>query len=95
MDSKQFDTLTDKLDKITRLLALLYLKDVEKEQAKVELLDGLGFRPIEIAKLLNKSPENVSVVLSNIRKKKASSPSNTVALPASSATIPTRTEASS
>ncbi len=71
MDSKQFDTLTDKLDKIMRLLALLYLKDVETEQAKVELLDGLGFRPVEIARMLNKSPENVSVVLSNIRKKKA------------------------
>jgi DNA-directed RNA polymerase specialized sigma24 family protein len=71
MDPKQFDTLTDKLDKITRLLALLYLKDTEKEQAKVELLDGLGFRPVEIARMLNKSPENVGVVLSNIRKKKS------------------------
>jgi hypothetical protein len=61
----------DKLDKITKLLAVPALREREKEQDKIELLDQLGFRPVEIAKILNKSPENVGVVLGNIRKKKA------------------------
>ena len=76
--------MTDKLEKITRLLAVVATKGVEKEQDKIELLDTLGFRPVDIAKLLNKSPENVSVVLSNIRKKKAPSTPKTVAQPNSS-----------
>ncbi len=71
MDSEQFETLIDKLDKITRLLAVQIVKEVEREQDKIDLLDALGFRPVEIARFLNKTPENVSVVLSNIRKRKA------------------------
>ena len=70
MDQKQLDIICDKMDKMTKLLAVLVMRGIEKEQAKIELLDTSGFRPIEIAKLLNKSPENVSVVLGNIRKKK-------------------------
>jgi len=56
---------TDKL-----LNAVDAVKGIEKEQDKIELLDSLGFRTTEIARLLNKSPENVSVQLGNIRKKK-------------------------
>jgi len=62
--------ISSKLDKVLRLLALDVVKEYGKEQEKIELLDSLGFRPVEIAKLLNKSPENVSVVLGAIRKKK-------------------------
>jgi hypothetical protein len=64
--------ISSKLDKILRLLTLDIVKGIEKEQDKIELLDSLGFRPIEIAKLLNKSPDNINVQLSIIRKKKAS-----------------------
>jgi len=70
VEAKQFEVLVDKIEKMSRLLAIIVLKDVPKEMEKVELLDGLGFRPVEIAKTLNKTPENVSVVLSNIRKKR-------------------------
>lgn len=59
-----------KLDKILKLLSVDVIKDYSTEKEKIELLDSLGFRPIEIAKLLNKSPENVSVQLGNLRKKK-------------------------
>ena len=62
--------ISTKLDKILKLLSVDVIKDYSTEKEKIELLDSLGFRPIEIAKLLNKSPENVSVQLGNLRKKK-------------------------
>jgi hypothetical protein len=62
--------ISDKLDKVLKLLAIDAVKGYEKEQQKIELLDSIGFKPSEIAKMLNKSPDNVSVVLGSIRKKK-------------------------
>lgn len=62
--------ISDKMDKLLRLQALEVVREIPEEQGKIELLDSLGFRPIDIAKLLNKTPENINVVLSNIRKKK-------------------------
>ncbi len=69
MDQKQFETLVDKLDKVTRLLAVQTVKGLEKEQDKIELLDSIGFRPSEIDKLLNKTPGYASAALANIKKK--------------------------
>jgi hypothetical protein len=71
---KLLDELSNKIDKILRLLAIIAVKEIETEQDKIGLLDSLGFRATEIAKLLNKSPENVSVQLGIIRKKKESKP---------------------
>ncbi len=62
-----------RVDKMLRLLALEAVKGITAEQGKIELLDSLGFRPIEIAQFLNKSPDNVNVQLSIIRKKKVKS----------------------
>ena len=62
--------ISEKLDKILKLLSIDAVKGYSTEQEKIELLDSLGFRPIEIAKFLNKSPDNVSVQLNIIRKKK-------------------------
>ena len=70
MDEKQFPIIVDKLDKILKLLASEHVKGMPREQDKIEALDSLDFRPGEIAKMLGKTPENVSVVLGNIRKKK-------------------------
>lgn len=64
--------ISGKLDKILRLLTIDIVKGVEKELDKIELLDSLGFRPVEIAKLLNKSQDNINVQLNKIRKKKES-----------------------
>lgn len=69
-DTKLLEQISEKMDKLLRLQALEVVKDVPGEQGKIELLDSLGFRPIEIAKLLNKTPENINVVLSTIRRKK-------------------------
>lgn len=62
--------ISGKLDKVLRLLALDVVKGYEKELEKIELFDSLGFRPIEIAKLLNKSQDNVNNRLNEIRKKR-------------------------
>lgn len=62
--------ISEKLDKVLRLLALDVVKAYEKEEEKIELLDSLSFRPIEIAKLLNKTQDNVNSRLNAIRKKR-------------------------
>jgi hypothetical protein len=70
VEEKQFAVIVDKLDKMLKLLASENVKGLPREQDKIEALDSLDFRPGEIAKMLGKTPENVSVVLGNIRKKK-------------------------
>jgi len=62
--------ISEKMDKMLRLLAVEAVKGIDKEQDKVELLDSLGFRPVEIAKFLNKSQDNINVQLNIIRKKR-------------------------
>lgn len=64
----------------SRLLNLLALRLVsERQQAEqIDLLTKAGFRPIEIAALLDTSPNNVSVRLNEMRKaKKAGKPKGT------------------
>jgi len=78
LDEKQFVVIVDKLDKILKLMARREVGGMPKEQDKIEALDSLDFKPGEIAKMLGKSPENVSVVLGNIRKKRASPTAKTV-----------------
>ena len=63
--------ISGKMDKLLRLQALEAVKGISGEQGKIELLDSLGFRPIEIAQLLNKTQDNISVQLGIIRKKKS------------------------
>jgi hypothetical protein len=67
---KVLQEISEKMDKLLRLQALEVVKGIEGEQGKIALLDSLGFRPIDIAKLLNKTPENINVQLGYIRKKK-------------------------
>lgn len=67
---KYLAEISEKLDKILKLLAIDAVKAIEKEQGKIALLDSLGFRPIEIAKFLNKTDDNVNRQLNELRKKK-------------------------
>jgi hypothetical protein len=62
--------ISDKLDKMIKIIALETIKDYETEQEKIEMLNSIGFRPVEIAKYLNKTPKNVGVQLVKVRKKK-------------------------
>jgi hypothetical protein len=59
-----------KLDRMTKLLAASTIKGYGTEQEKIELLDSMGFTSTEIARLLNKSIQNVCVQLNLISKKK-------------------------
>ena len=74
--SDLLEEISGKLDKVLKLLAIDSVKGFEKESQKIELLDSIGFKPSEIAKMLNKSPENVSVVLGSLRKRKEPKPKN-------------------
>jgi DNA-directed RNA polymerase specialized sigma24 family protein len=61
--------ILEKLDLLVKLTALNIIKDKDfKEQVK--LLSSIGLQPKEIADLLGKTPNNVRVTLSQIRKEK-------------------------
>jgi cell division protein ZapA (FtsZ GTPase activity inhibitor) len=62
--------ISEKLDRVLKLLTINVIGELNQEQEKIELLDSAGFRPVEIAKLLNKTPENVNVQLGTLRKRK-------------------------
>jgi len=70
LDEKQFAVLTDKLDKMLKLQALVLVKGLAKESDKIELLDSLGFKGSEIDRLLGKSAGYSAVVLYQLKKKK-------------------------
>ena len=65
-----FRQLEQKLDVIAALLLRLIPKNIEglslKEQ--INLLDGLGVRPVEIAKIVGRSSNHVNKELVAIRK---------------------------
>ena len=69
MSERILEEISLKMDRLIKLQSLSFLKEVESEQEKIKTLDSLGFRPVEIATILDKSQENVRVVLSQLRKK--------------------------
>lgn len=69
---KLLKEISDKMDLLMRLVAADVVKPANVEQDKIEFLSTLGFRPVEIAKFLNKTPDNINVQLNLIRKKKGS-----------------------
>lgn len=61
--------IAEKLDVLVKLTAYNLVKDSEfKEQ--VRILSESGLQPKEIADLLGKTPNNVRVTLSGLRKEK-------------------------
>ena len=70
MEEKQFKELTDKLNLMTRLLALNLVKDLKTQSEKIVVLSSFGFGPSNIADMLGTSSNTVNVVLSSIRSKK-------------------------
>ena len=69
MEAKQFEILTSKLDKIIRLLGANAVQGRNVEQS-ILYLNSLGFQPAEIALILGRSGNQVSVTLSQYKKKK-------------------------
>lgn len=64
------NSLAVEVGRIAKLFALYMLKDVGDENAKVTRLNAVGFSNSEIAALLDKSENNISVQLSQARKKR-------------------------
>lgn len=71
MNDKQFATLMEKLDAMSRLLALNVVAG-KRFIEQVAILSSAGFMPKEIAGMLGKTPHNVSVQLDRIKKRKKS-----------------------
>lgn len=69
MDSDKKGEILAQLNRITKLLVIIATKD-QKQREQIEILSRTGFQPKDIADLLGTTPNNVSVTLSDIRKKK-------------------------
>ena len=70
MDEKQFKLLSDKIDTIIKLLALNAVQGKELK-FQVSTLSSFGFQPKQIADVLGKTPNHISVILHELRKEKA------------------------
>lgn len=69
MEEKQFEILTKKLDTLAKLFAFNII-DGKAVNEQVDILDKAGFRPTEIADILDKDPNQIYVTMSLLRKAK-------------------------
>lgn len=69
MTNEQFTEILNKLDMLTRLVALNLLEE-KKQQEQIILLKRVGLEPKEIAEMLDTTPNTVRVTLSKLRKTK-------------------------
>lgn len=60
--------LLKKMDILVKLTAANIVGQSKNFKEQVRLLSSVGMRPREIADILNKSPNNVSVTLNSIKK---------------------------
>jgi hypothetical protein len=67
MDEKQFTTIVSKFDTIIKLQAIS-LTQGKPLKEQVILLSSLNFPPKQIADILGKTPNHISVILSDLRK---------------------------
>lgn len=67
MKAEQFEKIMNKIDVLIKLSALNVLKDMPVKE-KVKTLDGLGLKPIQIARVIDRSRNQVYVTLHDIRK---------------------------
>jgi DNA-binding CsgD family transcriptional regulator len=70
MNDRQFKEIIERLDKLTRVVAISNTKGLTSTE-RIILLSQAGFQPKEIADMLNTTPNVVSVTLSLRRKKEA------------------------
>jgi len=69
MNKTKEEEILQELQRISKLLSLSVTRELKQQQEKVELLSSVGFRPIEIATITGIEANQVSAVLSNIKKK--------------------------
>lgn len=68
MDDRQLKEVTDRLDKLARIIALASTQNLTMTE-RIYLLNRAGFSPKEIAETLGTSSNVVNVRLSEMRKK--------------------------
>lgn len=68
MEQEQFAELLKKIDRVTILLALDVIRGREPEE-QVAMLSAAGFQPAEIAPLIQKTPNAVSIILHKLKRK--------------------------
>jgi len=68
MEAEQFTELSEKLDRMMKLLAVQAMGDKTITES-IRRLSSLGFQPKEIAELTGTTPNTVRVFLSVMRKK--------------------------
>ena len=69
MDETQFRQLSDKMDIIIKLLALNAVEGKELKN-QVVILSSFGFQPKQIADMLGKTPNHISVILHGLRRER-------------------------
>lgn len=67
MNDKQFEKLIERIDILIKMTALNTLRDKTPKE-KVRTLFGLGLKPLDIARVIDKSRNYVGVTLHRIRK---------------------------
>jgi len=68
MEDKQLNEITERLDKLIRIVALSSTQGLTQTE-KISLLDQAGFTPKEIAEILATTSNVVNVRLSEMRKR--------------------------
>ncbi len=76
LEEKQFKTIIEKLDKISKLLALNLVNDCEKQKDKIIMLSSFGYGVTEIVNLLNTTKGTANQALVKDRKEKAKAKEN-------------------
>lgn len=72
MEKEQFEEIIKRLDLIAKLISLSLIKDEKTLAGKVKVLDASGFKPKEIATLLDKKLNHIHQILHKLRKKEKS-----------------------
>ena len=67
MNEEQYEEISDKLEKIIKLLAAQSVGNKNKKEA-IGFLSSLGFQPKYIAELVGTTPNTVSVTLNELKK---------------------------
>jgi DNA-binding CsgD family transcriptional regulator len=71
MTDDQFEQMSRNVEVLVRLAALAAVEG-KKQMEQIAILSASGLQPKEIAKLLDTTPNTVSVGLSQLRRKKRS-----------------------
>jgi DNA-directed RNA polymerase specialized sigma24 family protein len=67
--SGEWDEVARELRRISRILAVIAIRNEESQREQIARLGEMGFLPSEIAKIIDTTPNTVNVALFGIRQK--------------------------